>query len=236
MVGFIPLRSKNLLFLRQPPIHPPKKCPTNSNEIIFAALHAKPFFMPTDPRLIFFVRKAGINLKVLRLSGYQTTDATLAIIGRLGRLNGLTIEEAAITDAGLARLAGLPLDEINLSRCYSITDEGLRHLKGFANLRQLGIRGIPLSGSGLKYLGGSDKLVRLKLSEMGLKDAALEPLRGLKNLARLELRQTQITDAALEIIGGMKKLEYLDIAQTGVSDEGVKRLAQSLPKCKIVRK
>ena len=61
-------------------------------------------------------------------------------------------------------------------------------------------------------------------------------VRGLKNLARLELRQTQITDAALEIIGGMKKLEYLDIAKTGVSDEGVKQLAQSLPKCKILRK
>ena len=52
----------------------------------------------------------------------------------------------------------------------------------------------------------------------------------------LTVPQPDSTDAALEIIGGMKKLEYLDIAQTRVSDEGVKRLAQSLPKCKIVRK
>ena len=50
--------------------------------------------------------RAMKNLKVLRVSGYQTTDATLAIIGSLGRLNGLTIEDAAITDAGLAGLAG----------------------------------------------------------------------------------------------------------------------------------
>ena len=46
------------------------------------------------------------NIKVLRVGGYQVTDASLAIIKRVGTLRGLTIEDAAITDAGLAQLVG----------------------------------------------------------------------------------------------------------------------------------
>ncbi|MBU4398961.1 MAG: ThuA domain-containing protein, partial [Planctomycetes bacterium] len=175
------------------------------------------------------------NLKVLRVGGYQVTDASLAIIKNIGTLRGLTIEDAAITDAGLALLVGLPLEEIGISRCYSITDEGFEHIKNFGNLRRLDIRGIPLSGSGLKYLGTMDKLTRVKLSETGVGDAAVTDLRGLKRLTHLCLRQTQITDASLPIIIGLTNLKYLDIGQTGVSDDGVKRLAKSLSKCKIVR-
>ena len=33
-----------------------------------------------------------------------------------------------MTDAGLARLAGLPLEELNLSRCYGVTDDGFRQI------------------------------------------------------------------------------------------------------------
>ena len=96
--------------------------------------------------------RAMPNLRVLRLAGYQIDDASLAIVGDLKSLVGVTIEEAAITDAGLADLARLPLEEINLGRCYGVTDDGFQHFKHFANLRQLSIRDIPLSGSGLKYL------------------------------------------------------------------------------------
>lgn len=178
--------------------------------------------------------RAMKSLRVLRLSGQQVTDASMAILRSFDRLGAITIEESAITDAGLKLLGELPLEEINLGRCYGITDAGLRHLKTLKGLRQLGIRGVPLDGSGLRHLGGCDKLVRLKLVETGITDAAIEHLRGLKSLARLELRQTQVTDAAIEVLGRMKTLEFLDLSQTGVTEEGVKRLAHALPRCKIV--
>jgi internalin A len=178
--------------------------------------------------------RAMRRLRVLRLGGYQIADTSLEIVKDLKWLQGLTIDEASITDAGLARLAGLPLEEITLSRCYGLTDAGLLHLQGFANLAQLGIRDIPLAGDGLKCLAGKDKLTRLRLNGTGIGDAALQHIRGLRNLSRLELRQTQITDAGLEILGGLKSLQSLDLQQTGVSDAGVKRLAERLPHCKIL--
>ena len=63
----------------------------------------------------------------IRLGGYQIDDASLAILADIKSLVGVTIEEAAITDAGLASLAQLPLQEINLSRCFGITDDGFQN-------------------------------------------------------------------------------------------------------------
>ena len=77
------------------------------------------------------------HLKTLRLGGYQIDDDTLSVVKRFATLTGLTIDEAAVTDAGLSRIAGLPLREITLSRCFSITDEAFQHLGGFSELRQL---------------------------------------------------------------------------------------------------
>jgi len=175
------------------------------------------------------------RLKVLRLAGYQIDDATLELIAGFDTLVGVTVEEAGISNAGLACLAKRPLEEINLRRCYGVTDEGLQCLQCLSDLRQLCVHDIPLTGDGLKCLKGKDKLTRLKLNGTGIDDAALKHLAGLAALHRLELGQTMITDAAGEILGGMKSLEYLDIAQTGISDAGAKRLADTLPQCKIVR-
>ena len=113
------------------------------------------------------------SLKTLRLGGYQINDDTLAIVKRLSSLTGLTIDEAAVTDAGLTRIAGLPLEEISFSRCFSITDEAFQHFGGFGALRQLTLRGIPLTGSGLAHLRNSSKLAVLRLNETGINDAAL---------------------------------------------------------------
>ena len=175
------------------------------------------------------------NLKTLRLGGYQINDDTLSVVKRFTKLNALMIDEAAITDAGLSRIAGLPLREITLARCFSITDEAFQQLGKFDGLRQLVLQGIPLSGSGIQHLQNKRKLVSLRLNETGIEDAAVESLRGLKNLARLELRQTQITDAAVDTLATLSGLKTLDIGRTGISDAGGKRLAKALPQCKITR-
>jgi Leucine-rich repeat (LRR) protein len=177
------------------------------------------------------------QLQALRLGGYQVNDDTLAVLVkmRLPSLTSLTIDEAAVTDAGLARIAVLPLEDLSISRCYSITDDGFRAFADMAGLRQLSVRGIPLTGAGLARLGAKDKLAVLRLNETGINDAALEHLRGLKNLARLELRQTQISDAAVDLLGGLKRLKVLDVGQTEISDAGAKRLAELLPRCRITR-
>ena len=175
------------------------------------------------------------NLKTLRLGGYQINDDTLSVVKGFTSLTSLTIDDAAITDAGLTRIAGLPLREITFCRCFSITDEAFQLLGGFSKLRQLVLQGIPLTGSGMQHLRNKNKLASLRLNETGIEDAALQPLRGLKNLTRLELHQTQITDAAVDVLATLTGLRVLDIGQTGITDAGAERLAKALPGCKIAR-
>jgi type 1 glutamine amidotransferase/Leucine-rich repeat (LRR) protein len=175
------------------------------------------------------------SLRTLRLGGYQINDDTLSVVKQFTQLASLTLDEAAVTDAGLSQIAGLPLREIVLSRCFSITDGVFQRLAGFRGLRQLALQGIPLAGDGIKRLANKNKLVSLRLNETGIEDAALEPLRGLKSLVRLELRQTQVTDAAVDVLATLTGLKTLDISRTGITDVGAERLAKALPQCKITR-
>jgi uncharacterized protein len=175
------------------------------------------------------------RLKTLRLGGYQVDDDTLSVVGEFSSLTALTIDDAGITDAGLAKIAGLPLQDINFSRCLSITDDAFPTLGSFSRLRQLSLHGIPLSGSGLKQLRNKNALVVLRLNATGIEDAGLQSLHGLKNLTRLELYQTQITDAAIGDLCTLRGLKFLAVGRTGITDAGAKRLGAALPKCKIAR-
>ena len=68
------------------------------------------------------------QLQALRLGGYQINDDTLALLVKikLPSLTSLTIDEAAVTDAGLAHLAVLPLEDISISAATAspTTDSG----------------------------------------------------------------------------------------------------------------
>ena len=141
--------------------------------------------------------RAMKKLRTLRLGGYQINNDSMTVVAKLLPLACLTIHEAAITDAGLARLIGLPLAEIDISRCYSITDDGLWHLGNIRTPRRISVRVVPLSGSGLTHLRNCRSLAVLQLNETGVDDAGLQHLHGLNNLTRLELRQTLLTDAAV---------------------------------------
>ena len=62
------------------------------------------------------------------------SDAALVHVGRLGRLNVLTLDLSSLGDAGLAHLKGLAnLSRLDLSGTH-ITDAGLVYLEGLASL------------------------------------------------------------------------------------------------------
>lgn len=179
------------------------------------------------------VTNAGIEhlrglagLRVLRLGGHQINDQTLAIVGRMPSLVGLTVQEAVISDAGLPLLRDLPLEELQLFRCYGISDEGLAHLAAFTKLRRLMLRDLAITGSGLAVVRHMPELTSLRLSETGVGDAAMGHLMGLAKLRRLELRQTRVSDAGMEAVGRLEALEYLDLSATQMGDLGVARLAR----------
>ena len=83
-----------------------------------------------------------------------------------------------------------------------------------------------------------------------LTDADLEHLEGLTELRELiiggyeglhceqpppQYPTKQVTDVGLEHLKGLTNLRYLDLKRTKVTNEGVMKLQQALPNCKITR-
>ena len=64
-------------------------------------------------------------------------------------------------------------------------------------------------------------------------DADLEHLKGLPSLEILSLPDTRVSDAGLEYVSGLSQLEYLDLRNTDVTPEGIRKLQEALPNCKI---
>ena len=140
-----------------------------------------------------------------------------------------------ITDAGLAHIKGLT----RLQRLWlvnaPVTDAGLAHLKGLAQLRELEINGTKITDAGLTHFQGLSQLAFLSLNDTKVGDAGLVHLQGLCQLISLRLDDTKITDAGLVYLQGLSQLQELHIANTKVTEQGVKKLQQALPNCKIVR-
>jgi hypothetical protein len=82
----------------------------------------------------------------------KADDATLAHVGRLGRLESLWLNGTAITDAGLAHIQGLTgLRDLTIGDTR-VSDAGLAHLKGMTRLGTLYIIGNRVTDDGVLEL------------------------------------------------------------------------------------
>ena len=97
------------------------------------------------------------------------------------------------------------------------------------------LKGRAVNDATLEHLKELTKLQFLYLSGTQVTDAGLEHLKGLSNLKLLLLGNTKVTDAGLVHLKGLTKLQYLDVFLTHVTADGVKKLQQALPNCKIRR-
>jgi Leucine Rich repeat len=92
------------------------------------------------------------------------SDATLALVGQLSRLQLLWLNSAPITDAGLAHLGGLAeLRDLQISHT-KIGDAGLANIKGLTGLTELNIANTQVTDAGLAHLRGMTNLRLLFLS------------------------------------------------------------------------
>jgi mono/diheme cytochrome c family protein len=141
-----------------------------------------------DPKVLEKIRETGAlamplaaNTNLLsvnyHLVGTAIKDEHLAPLKAISeQLVELNLGKTAVTDAGLAHLAGLKwLERLHLEQ-NAVTDAGLPHLKGLAELQYL------------------------NLYETKVTDAGLEHLKGLKKLRKLYLWKSEVTEAGAKAL------------------------------------
>jgi hypothetical protein len=112
----------------------------------------------------------------LNLSSCPVTDADLATVKLIFRVETLRLTRTQITDAGLDHLSGrTDLRTLNLSNTQ-ITDAGLTKLKGLPRLMSLDLRGTQVTDAGLEHLKEMPRLMFLQLSKDLITEAGVDGL------------------------------------------------------------
>jgi hypothetical protein len=179
-------------------------------------------------------------LKDATLPPQGISDLGLRSISRLRKLEDLLIRNPtsglrapAITDDGLASLAGL----INLEALYlentEIRGPGLRHLSQLKRLRGIRIKSAPLGNDGLAQLASCDRLESIGLAETGITDDGLKHLADVRSLMSISLQHNKLTDAGMAHLSHLPKLSYVQLEGNGITDAGLEALAQTPAIAKI---
>lgn len=115
----------------------------------------------------------AVNLGIV---GKQATDAEVALVAKLPKVQQLDLHNTGVTDAGLASIAGLK------------------------TLTHLHLNGTAVTDAGVASLKGLEALVYLNLYNTAVTDEGLKSLAGLKQLKRVYLWQTKVTDAGAKAL------------------------------------
>jgi Leucine-rich repeat (LRR) protein len=188
------------------------------------------------------------NLKRLDVSGTQTADATLALLGRLPRLESLDVAGSEVTDDGIQEL--LPLTNLkHLGLGRSQLGEGATEVLSLMdNLQSLDLSSP--AGRRNRRRGGEDRMAQglveaiarlrdlriLRIGHSGVDSSALRAwASSLQKLERLGLENcTRIDDSAMPVINGWKSLKQLDLQGTGVTSRALDELRKSRPDLKVL--
>jgi Leucine-rich repeat (LRR) protein len=158
------------------------------------------------------------------LSGKRVTDAGLARLKGLTKLQVLLIPNSGVTGKGLEHLKAMTdLRQLNLF-CTPVDDAGLLHLKGMSNLERLTLSGTKFTDKGLAAIAGLRRLQDLAIDFSGLTGEGLVHVKDLTELRRLDLSQTAVNDAGLAHLAGLTRLSNLNLTSTKVTDAGLAHL------------
>jgi hypothetical protein len=116
----------------------------------------KPGGKPWAPR--WLVDRIGVDYfghvtaAVAHHMSAATSDAVIAQVGRLTRIQSLNLHDSPISDSGLVHLKGLKNLRVILLYRTHVSDAGLVHLKGLTNLSALQVDGTQVTDAGVKEL------------------------------------------------------------------------------------
>jgi hypothetical protein len=174
---------------------------------------------PPDAETVSEINGLPASTKIVRAR--KLSDADLPSLARLPQLedvdfaSGWGVEDAEITDQGLAKLAalGLPrLDYLNLGYCKKISDAGLAHVANMKTVTHLMLFGCPQ-----------------------ITDDGPMPLLKMQQLIYLDLRGCPgVTDRGLDRLAEKNNWEQVLLGGCPhITAGGVARLQSKLPKTRV---
>jgi len=123
-----------------------------------AALLEMPTITELDVRNCRGVTKAGVEkivqkktIRVLKLGGSTVDDSFADIVVGMKGLKSLSLENCNVTDAGAAKLAAMPLEELVLTQT-AITNAAVKSLAKMTSLKQLSVTKTHFTKEGVEQL------------------------------------------------------------------------------------
>lgn len=167
----------------------------------------------------YFQNVVGVDLDKSAVS-----DADMAVIGKLTRVDTLSLNGTGISDAGLAHIRTWRYQRYLGLSTTQVTSAGLRHLEGMP-VDTLILEETKIDNAGLASIYRLPKLQILNLHGTGVTeiDAAKLP-----SLQFLSLRETRVHDGVVDELLKMNLQEWLDVTGTLISGEGLLRLRERL--------
>lgn len=163
------------------------------------------------------------RLKFLKVFGKAINDNTLNIVAGMKSLRVLGLNDSAVTDEGIAKLAELNLSEVSLFRT-SIGDASIAVLAKMPNLSTVNLRDTRISDQSLASLADCSKLRRIDLSECnspGITDVGCESLAKIPTLQEINLWKTKVGNSGIELLARLPNLKKLNLDDTEVGDRAV---------------
>ena len=165
------------------------------------------------------LKEGGVSVTV---TDADLTDAGLARLAALDGLTRLVLSGVGVTAAGLGPLeASASLRGLDLSRT-SITDHASPNLSRLVGLTELSLADTGFSDRGLSRLVGLEKLESLDLAGLPISaDGLTTALPRFPALRHVNLSETWIVNDDLRVLGTVKNLESLAVRDTVISDRGI---------------
>ncbi|MEF9387367.1 GALA protein [Ralstonia solanacearum species complex bacterium KE056] len=133
---------------------------------------------------------------------------------------------SAISEAGLAYLAQLPLASLNLSDA-GIDDRGAQVLATSASLTSLNLSGNGIDNAGAQALGRNTVLTTLDISANPIRNAGVQALADSKSLTSLAVRGIGIGDTGIQALAANTVLRSLDISRNDLSNASATALGNN---------
>jgi hypothetical protein len=164
----------------------------------------------------------------------QVTDADMAKVADLGRVERLILDVSGLSGAGLAELDRMTsLESLVINSGAVGVDARIMPLRAISRLRELVLAGTDVSDAGLELLPTDDRLEWLDLEKTKITDAGLVRLGEMQGLRHLSVENTRIGDEGLSQLRRLTKLRRLSVNRTDTTAAGVDAFRKALPTVKV---